>query len=456
MKKSHILLSLSLFAIGNLFAQNSLLKNPVTKAPFTTGSIDNIEMISNGKDVALVAFNGGTEAFYIIDVQDNIASDATKNEVSTIADFEGVLSGASGQTEIWMQDIQVNPISKSIYVLANSATASYIIKVEENGAKAEVLNLAKLPHCKVSWGGSDKINVQDMTSGNGTLYITSGSNFTLDGEIAWAAAPFTHESSTTNRATSMFKTNWGGKYYTNAPLEKLDFGTIKGEDRLMGVTLCAPGFSIKTSDLEGAGVLEVTEDFNIRFSPPTKVIHQTNGWDHALFNLHSRNTLMRIGKEYIDGSPVAGDKYNANTQHLRTTSGAPTPGLSDDQIKVYTEPFQMIAKWSDRKLLVLKNNELSLMTTFEGEVGIDENGAESPMSFFPNPASGLVTFNFSDQTEATRLSLIGIDGKEVLTQRVSGQTLALDLSIYPVGTYVVQLTNDQHQMIYSEKITLTK
>ena len=455
MKKISTVLGFILL-VGHLWGQNSLMKNSVTKAPFTSGGIDNIEMISNGNDAALVAFNGTTEEFYVIDIQDNSASDASANQVKGITDFESVLTGATGQSEIWIRDIQVNPISKSIYVLANSTSNTYIIKVLENGTKADVLNLAKLPHCKVTWGGSDKMSVQDMAWGSSTLYITSGSNFALDGEIAWATAPFAHESSTTNRATSMFKTNWGGQYYTNAPLEKLDFGTIDGEDRLMGVTLCAPGFSIKTSDLEGSGVLEVTEDFNIRFSPPTKVVYQTDGEHHSLFNLHSKTTLMRIGKEYIDGSPVANNKYNSNTQHLRTTTGTATPGLSDDQIKIYTEPYQMIAKWSNGKLLVLKNNEVSLMTTFEGGVGIDEDGVEAPMSFFPNPASGFVTFNFPKKTEATRLSLMSIDGKEMLTQSVNGQTLVLDLGSYPVGTYVVQLINDQHQMVYSEKINLTK
>ena len=66
------------------------------------------------------------------------------------------------------------------------------------------------------------------------------------------SVPFAHNSSTVNRATSMFKSNWGGDYFTNAPLEKFDFATINGSDRLLGVTICAPGFSLETVSLTGS------------------------------------------------------------------------------------------------------------------------------------------------------------------------------------------------------------
>lgn len=456
MKKISTLLSCAILACGTLAAQNSLLSNPVTKAPFSAGKVDNIEIVANEKDVALVAFNGDTETFYVFDLQDNSAEDASKNEISSISNFSGILEGAAGQTNLVIRDIQVNPISKAMYVLASSGTTtSYIVKVEENGTKASVLDLALLPHSTVNWGGSDKVSVQDMAWGNSSIYITSGSNFSLDGEIAWIAAPFAHESTTTNRATSMFKTNWGGSYYTSAPLEKLDFGTIDDEDRLMGVTLCAPGFSVKTADLTGTDVLEVTEDFNIRFNSPTKVVYQGDGDQHWLFNLHAGKSLMRIGKKYIDGSQVTANKYNNNTVHLREPNGSATLGLSENQIKVYSGSYQMIAKWDNSTLLLLQNNEVSLMKTVDENVGITNSVSPSPISLFPNPTSGEITLDLTEQIDASKLSVIGIDGKEVYTQRVNSQKVQIDLGSLPMGNYLVQVKDADNHTLYSEKLTLT-
>lgn len=229
MKKIYSVLGFILL-VGHLWGQNSLLENPITKSPFTQGKIDEIEIIANEEDVALATFNRGTGHFYVFDLKDNAAEDASKNEVTTIANLSGIISSATGQTGLYVDDIQVNPISKAIYVLVTDGFMNaHVVKIEENGDKAEVLDLATLPHSKITWGGDEKFNVQDMAWGNSGLYITSGSNFSLDGEIAWTSAPFAHESSTTNRATSMFKTNWGGQYYTNAPSKNWTLGpsTVK-------------------------------------------------------------------------------------------------------------------------------------------------------------------------------------------------------------------------------------
>lgn len=436
------------------WAQNSLLKNPTTGAPFSSGKIDNIEIISNEKDVALVAFNASTKAFYVLDIEDNDPDHASANTVTSITNLGTLVNGATGQTGLVLRDLQVNPISKSLYFLVTKGTTeSYVVKIEEDGAKATAIDLSSITYSTVSWGGQAQIAVQDMTWGNGSLYITSGSNFSLDGEIAWMKAPFEHQTSTTNRATSMFKTNWGGTYFTNAPLEKLDFATINGEDRIMGVTLCAPGFSVKTSDLSGSGVLEVTEDFNIRYNTPTKVVHQSDGDKHWLFNLHGGRTLMRIGQKYIDGSQVKNNKHNANTVHLRNQVGNPTSGLTEDEIKIYPGVYQMIADWDSENLLVYTNNELKLMSTSDGNVGVDskESGL---MSIYPNPATDMLTLNFQEEISQGQLLISSVAGQEVWNEKVSGKSFQTDLSQLPSGTYLVKVLNQATDEIFTDKLTI--
>ena len=121
-----------------------------------------------------------------------------------------------------------------------------MVVVKNNGADITSLNLNNVSYVTITFT-TGAFEVQDIAWGNNTLYISSGSNGALDGEVGSLSGPFAHNSSTTNRSTTMYKSNWGGGYFTNAPLEKFDFATIDNKDRLLGITICAPGFSLETT-----------------------------------------------------------------------------------------------------------------------------------------------------------------------------------------------------------------
>jgi len=452
MNKKNYLTLLAGLGISFLgFGQNSLLSSPTT-GPLPDGVITDIELCGNGVDQVLVAACEDNKEFYIIDIDDNDWGDAAANTITEIPDFSDVLEAAVGITNEKIANIEVNRISKAVYVLVQNLTEteSYVVKIEDNGATISVLDQSNMTYSTISWG-SDPYDHQDMTWGDNTLFITSGS-WSLDGAVAQVSAPFEHGTSTTNRSTSMYKTNWGGAYFTDAPLERIEFANMNGESRLMGVTVCAPGFSIETSELDGGGILEIEELFNIRFSPPEKVVHQNQGGDHYLFDLHSPNTLIRVGEEYIDGSKIGSGEFNNSVQHLRTTGGTITPGLTEDQAKLYSEDFSEIAFWDDYNLLVVESDVLKLFPTGTAYSGLTE-GNEVSVFVSPNPATDFVNFSVDMPNSSAQLTVYDINGKAVFNTTVQTGQNQLNIEGLAQGTYVLKLTSDD-TVLYTDKLII--
>jgi len=439
MKK--LLLPVLLWAGMTAHAQNALLKNQTTGAISNTGLVT-LCMVSDGKDVVLVAADKTT--LYAIDIADNDASKASANLVTTIPNFTTAkLDPVAGQT-VTVVDMVVNPVSKSVYVLGKSGTTNYIFKVEKNGANVTMLNLSSLPHSKLSWGGSG-VNVNDMAFGNNTLYVSSGS-FTLDGELGWVSPPFTNNASIPTRATTMFKSNWGGQYETAAPLETLAFGKVDSKNRLMGVTTCAPGFSIDLATLPGTGLLKVTEDFNVHFGFSTKAEFMRHDGKDWLFDLHD-NKLYRIGKKFIDGSQVTANKYDNNAVQMRTNAGAITATLTADEMKqVANEAYTSMALWDNYRMLLLEKAGSGALKLTQVSVenppttGINDVAANSALNIYPNPAKGQVTINLPEGNTQAKINIISANGSVVLTQNATGSKAVIDINSLPAGLYNVAAT----------------
>ena len=454
MKK--LLLPICLCFGFSAMAQNQLLKNPTT-GNVSTSKFSNIHMVSDGTDVVLVA--GDDNSVYAIDIADNDPADAASNTVTTIPNFTvNKLNPLAGQS-VTVLDIEVNPISKAVYVLASGGSNKYIFKVEDDGAKVSLVNLSNATYSKMAWSGSG-LSVNDIAYGNNTLYITSGS-FSLNGEIGWTAPPFAHNSAITTRSTTMFKSNWGGQYSTTAPLESLTFGTIDGKNRLMGVTTCAPGFSIDASTLSGSGLLQVTEDFNIHQGFTQKVAfmhHDSKDW---LFDLHD-NKLYRIGKKYLDGSQVAANKYNKDAQKLRTSSGAVVATLPADEIKLMNSSttYESIAYWDNYRLLVLEQSiaggalKLEQMSTeTPPPTSVNNIGKSTSLKLYPNPASSTVNVALPANTNNAVATIISMSGKVATTQNINSGNAAINVSNLPSGIYNVNVTLENGNKLTS-KLTI--
>jgi hypothetical protein len=443
------------------FGQNSLLTDPITASLPDGAIIDDIEFASNGTDVVLVAANSANSEFYAIDINDNDPSNVMTNTVTEITGFQDVMDDATGQDGLTLVTFEVNPISKAVYVLAKSLDEAFIIKIENNGDLVTVLDQSNMTYSLVNWDGGDTYGSQDMTWGDNTLIITSGS-WTLDGQLAMVEAPFVHASETANRLTSMFKTNWGGGYFTSAPLERVEFASINDESRLLGVTVCAPGFSLPLADIPGEGVLEVKEEFNINFDPPAKVVYQNQDGVDYLFDLHQSwggNSLVRIGEDFIDGTPIVAGEFNNDVLYLRDFDGEPTIGMDESQVKVYDRTFNEIAYWNDCNLLVLEDDVLKLFETGSSAsclLSVEKITEKVNVSVFPNPTSEYINLVFESQFSDyanLEVKLFTIDGNEVLNQPLTNSSTRIDLTGYSAGSYILSV-NTNKEVLFSKNVEI--
>jgi len=441
-------------------AQNSLLVAPVTGTPFASGKIDDMVLVSNGTDVALVGANNTTGRIYAFDINDNNPADSASNVITSVASFKANIQTALGVGAITLKNIEVNPKSKSIYVLAIQGGNSYIAIVKNNGSNITTLNLNTAPYCSMVFSAGS-YNIQDLAWGTNTLFIST-SNVALDGEIGSVAAPFIHNSTITKRATTMFKTNWGSQYFTDAPLEKMDFNIINGTSRLSGVTVCAPGFSIPTSTITGGGVLQVTEDFDMYTGTTLKVVAVKQNTTSYLFDLHDFNfsgnyVIYRIGEKYLDGSQVVINNHNNNADILRT-SGNPAPGMTDNEIKKYPGYFTMLAFFSKCDLLVLTNTDVLQLLNIDSNCGVGtgisgNNLRLADYSLYPNPANDhlIISNNGNSLSEDSEIVVYTIEGKEILrTKCTPSSSQKIDISTLDKGTYFLSLLSN-NQAVFNRK-----
>ncbi len=344
-------------------ALNSLIANPQQGKPFTTGVIDDFILVANDKDVAIVVANNTTGKIYIVASDDNNVADASANAITSIPNLKNQIAQKMGVTsdKLSILDMEVNPISKSVYVLVEKQSPSRVSSLFKitKGNEISLVDLENVSYVAITFSTNNNV-LQDMSFGGNDLYVSIGQIFGLAGEIGKITTPFTHDVVMTKKATTVFKSNWGGGYHTNAPLERMVFGKVDGKNRLIGVTTCAPGFSFEVSDIvNGAGLLQVEEYFNLNGGMPSKVSFVNQNDKVYLIELHENHRIVRIGKKYIDGTGISKNM----TSPLLIQGDMRAGGLTDEDLKIYNGSYIMMAKYSDTQFLVIEEaGNLSLLT----------------------------------------------------------------------------------------------
>ena len=73
-------------------------------------------------------------------------------------------------------------------------------------------------------------------------------------------------------------------------------------------------------------------------------------------------------------------------------------------------------------------------------VGINEL-QKSRLSIYPNPATDKITIETSVATQESKLSIVNIEGQQVITRQITEPTATIDIKTLPSGVYLVRLTN---------------
>jgi hypothetical protein len=431
------------------FAANSLLKYPVSGLMPGQTTVNSIDIISNGTDAAMVL--GNTGFLTVVDIADSKTSESWQNTISSISGFVAAKLDASAGRKVTVIDMAVNPRSKAVYILArntgSTTGAVHVFRVSNGGNTVTKLNLSNATYSQLNISANYKVN--SVAWGDNTLFVSAGSG-SLNAELDYMNPPFENNTAFKKRLTSMFKSNWGGQYFTDAPLEKMAYGEVNGVKRLAGVTTCAPGFSLDISKLGSTGTLQVTEDFNVHNGSPSKVMllqHDSKSW---LYDLHepypgAGGTLYRIGEKYLDGSQPSGTKFNRLSQKLRTNAGAIASGMTNADI-VSLGKIAAVARWDDGRLLILdpetSGGALRLVTVGNTPIPAGVAGVSiQPLGLAPNPARQSVMLRLPDGMQSGMAVITAMDGKVLRQEQLRQSSSTIQLGGLPAGTYAVQVTD---------------
>ncbi len=71
------------------------------------------------------------------------------------------------------------------------------------------------------------------------------------------------------------------------------------------------------------------------------------------------------------------------------------------------------------------------------------NQVDTGFTFYPNPANDKITIETSPSPVISQLSIMNLDGQEVLTRQINQTKTQIDISSLPSGVYFVRVTNDK-------------
>lgn len=439
-----------LLASALCFAQNSLMVSPQTGTMITSGTITNFKLISDGNSVALVATNNASGKVFIVDINDSNPADKAANTIATTStNVKTRISAAIGQTVSSIRNIEVNPITNAVYVMAMVNTTPYFVKLTNAGNTITALNFNTMPYCTLNFTSAN-CSFQDIAWGGNRLFISSNHN-TLDGELGYISAPFTNNATITKRSTTMFQSNFGNMYWTDAPLEKLNYIKINNTEYICGLTTCAPGFSETVSSLiSNSALFTVREAFNVNFAQPIKTIAINNGNDAYLLDLHQNwntggNSIYRIGKKFLDGTPFTNNTFNSNSVELRDGSGNPNTNLTEEEFKMFAGSFSSMANYSTCELLTLSldHQTLTKLSVCNAILSTTEqNLKNNTFEIFPNPASDVLNVSYNEKLyKDIETEIFSYDGKLLKKQHINSQNKLIPISDFPTGNYILKVFN---------------
>jgi len=437
-----------LLASALCFAQNSLMVSPQTGTMITSGTISNFKLISDGSSAALVATHNASGKVFIVDINDSNPADKAANTIATTStNVKTRISAALGQTVTSIKNIEVNPITNAVYVMALVSSTPYFVKLTNAGNTITALNFNSMPYCSLNFTNPNT-SFQDIAWGDNRLFVSSRTT-SLGGELGYISAPFTNNTTITKRSTTMFQSNLGNMYWTNAPLEKLNYIKIDNTEYLCGLTTCAPGFSETVSSLiSNSGLFTVREAFNVNFDQPIKTIAINNGNEAYLLDLHENwpnNNIYRIGKKFLDGTPFTNNTYNSNSVELRNSSGTPNTNLTEEEFKMFPGSFSSMASYSTCEVLTLSadHQTLAKLSVCDAILGTTEQTVKNNnFEVSPNPASDVLYVSYSDKVyKNIAVEIFSYDGKLIKKHNVDSQSKTIPVSDLHTGNYILKIFN---------------
>lgn len=146
--------------------------------------------------------------------------------------------------------------------------------------------------------------------------------------------------------------------------------------------------------------------------------------------------------DYISGSPFSG--ILTSTAEFETFVMRVDPGSSG--------AFEIVSQEMDISESLVELDNLDKIRLEEKEIFNKVKG----ISIMPNPVRGMTIIELKDyvKDDVYHLKLISMDGKEVLTAKLSESRTSLDLSGLNSGVYMVQVINNNNNEVQHTKLVI--
>ena len=76
-------------------------------------------------------------------------------------------------------------------------------------------------------------------------------------------------------------------------------------------------------------------------------------------------------------------------------------------------------------------------------ISSDNKSKDVALKIYPNPAKDKITIETSGKSIETYLSVVNIEGQQLITRQITGPKMILDISNLPSGVYIVRMMNDR-------------
>ncbi len=365
MKKKFLTLFLGLCFTTVLFAEETL------KSGFVKGNpeIKSINALSFGPEGILFIGDSENAMVFALDTEDEMLNNEKADY--NVESFDEKIAGLMGTTvdNITINDIAINPISKSIYVaVTHSNGTPALLKLVDNETMEPVnltnvsysgqsLDKAVAADAKDGRGRSLRMwAISDLNYANGKVMLTGLSNQEFGSTFRSMSFPFNK-----NEEMSSLEIYHAahGRYETDSPVKSFTTAQMDGKDYIVASYTCTPLVVFPASDLKpGKHVKGRTVAELGNWNTPLDMIIMEKENESYLLMANSARAVMKIKISNV------ADFSGSLTERVEERSGTAgvefiaLPFVNVQQLeKLDDQRFVMLQRKSDGNLTLWTSND---------------------------------------------------------------------------------------------------
>jgi hypothetical protein len=305
-------------AVALVFAAQAVRTPASAVALMATGNagIKSAGVLTFGPDAVLFVGDSTGGAIAAIDTDDRTPARAgSKVDVQGVDEKLAAMVGVM-PSDILINDVAVNPISKNVYVSAARGrgpdAAPLIARVDASG-KLTLLALDNIKHETVSLADAPDANpsarqnprtqtITDMAFVNGSVMVAGMSN--EEWSSALRSIPYPFRSAAKGTQLQIWHASHG-RYETQSPVRTFVPYTIDGKEYVLAAYTCTPLVKIPVSDLKaGAQVKGVTiSDLGSGNQPLDMVPYKKDGHEYILI-ANSSYGVVKLRADKLESYPA--------------------------------------------------------------------------------------------------------------------------------------------------------